>query len=146
MILLFTFLGEHLLNALKIKQEATLVAGGIILFVIALHMIFPTSHEVYGSMKKEPLIVPLAIPLIADPSTLAAAMIYSHQVPFWTLVGGIGLAWLLSTIILISAPFLKKILGDWIILASERLMGFLLTLLAVRMILDGVFLFVSPCP
>ncbi len=144
-IILFTVVGEYLLDILSVGQETILISGGIILFVIALKMIFPHgkegAHE--SPVRGEPFIVPLAIPLVAGPSVLAAVMIYSHQEQVGTLIGAICIAWAVSTIILLSAPFLKKILGIRGITACERLMGLLLTLIAVQMFLEGVSLFLQ---
>ncbi|MDN3509051.1 MAG: MarC family protein [Candidatus Neptunochlamydia sp.] len=144
-IILFTVVGEYLLDILSVGQETILISGGIILFVIALKMIFPNgkegAHESPG--RGEPFIVPLAIPLVAGPSVLAAAMIYSHQQQVEILIGAICIAWAASTIILLSAPSLKKILGIRGIVACERLMGLLLTLISVQMFLEGVSLFLQ---
>ena len=139
-IILFMFLGEYLLDLLHVGEETILISGGLILFMISLRMIFPTGKETFGahSEQGEPFIVPLAIPLVAGPSVLAAVMIYSHKENSLTLVSAVFIAWLLSTLILISAPMLKKILGTRGIIACERLMGLLLTLMAVQMFLDGV--------
>ncbi|MEM8727567.1 MAG: MarC family protein [Chlamydiota bacterium] len=142
-ILLFAVVGEYLLDILNVEQEAVLISGGIILFVIALKMIFPSEKK--GAFANpgsgEPFIVPLAIPLIAGPSVLAAVMIYSHQQPLDVLLGAVCTAWMATTIILLSAPFLKKSLGIRGIVACERLMGLLLTLIAVQMFLKGLALF-----
>lgn len=142
-IILFTFVGEHLLDILGIGQETILLSGGIILFIIALKMIFPSGREgAYENLTKgEPFIVPLAIPLVAGPSVLAAVMIYSHRESLSLLITAIVFAWVLSTLILLSAPYLKKILGIRGITACERLMGLLLTLLAVQMFLEGLSLY-----
>ncbi|WP_194848036.1 MarC family protein [Candidatus Neptunochlamydia vexilliferae] len=146
-IILFAFLGEYLLDILKIGQETIMIAGGVVLFIIALKMIFPKGESSFaeGSIQGEPFIVPLAIPLIAGPSSLAAVMIYSHQEPMSLVVGAICLAWLLTLIVLIGAPFLKKVLGVKAISACERLMGLLLTLMAVQMFLEGIAQFVLSC-
>lgn len=146
-IILFAFLGEYLLDILKIGQETIMIAGGVVLFIIALKMIFPKGESSFaeGSIQGEPFIVPLAIPLIAGPSSLAAVMIYSHQEPMSLVVGAICLAWLLTLIVLIGAPFLKKVLGVKVISACERLMGLLLTLMAVQMFLEGIAQFVLSC-
>ncbi|MCB1115760.1 MAG: NAAT family transporter [Chlamydiia bacterium] len=144
-IILFTFIGEHLLDLLGVSQPTVLIAGGIILFIIALKMIFPHGKEgAYESPARgEPLIVPLAIPLVAGPSVLAAVMIYSHRVSLPLLIGAIIIAWAVSTLILLSASYLKKILGVRGITACERLMGLLLTLLSVQMLLEGLSLYLA---
>ena len=144
-IILFTFIGEHLLDILGVGQETILISGGIILFIIALKMIFPSGKEgAYESPGNgEPFIVPLAIPLVAGPSVLAAVMIYSHQERIGLLIEAICIAWAGSMIILIGAPFLKKILGVQGIVACERLMGLLLTLMSVQMFLEGLSLYLQ---
>ena len=144
-IIVFTFIGEYLLDLLNVGQETILIAGGLILFIIALKMIFPKGKS-YGTEEVgtgEPFIVPLAIPLVAGPSILAAVMIYSHRENLLTLILSICVAWVFSTLILLSSPFLKKILGNRGIVACERLMGLLLTLLAVQMFLEGMTLFLQ---
>lgn len=144
-IIIFSFVGEHLLDILGVGQETILISGGIILFIIALKMIFPSGKEgAYESPTQgEPFIVPLAIPLVAGPSVLAAVMIYSHQEPLSVLITAIVVAWAVSTLILLSAPFLKKVLGVRGIIACERLMGLLLTLISVQMFLEGLSLYLQ---
>ena len=142
----FHFVGDALLRALQIQQYAVLVAGGIILFLLSLKMIFPTGHDADAipSKDKEPFIVPLAIPLVAGPAVLAAIMLYSRQQPDTSIpILAIIFAWAISTIILLSAPFLNKVLGKRGILACERLMGLVLTMMSVQMFLEGISQFVS---
>lgn len=145
LIILFNFLGDFLLKFLGISQDAVMIAGGIILFLIALKMIFPskTNHMSEGEEIKEPFIVPLAVPLIAGPAVLASVMLYSRHEPVGTMLLAIILAWAASTIILLSSSFLKTILGSRGIVACERLMGLLLTLIAVQMFLQGVSLYMT---
>lgn len=138
-IIFFNFLGNYILKILRISEQTTMISGGIILFMIAIRMIFPKEKENGREIEKseEPFIVPLAIPLVAGPSVLAAVMIYSNQETHWTMIGSIIIAWIATLLILITAPFLKKILGSRGIIACERLMGLLLTLVAVQMFLEG---------
>ena len=141
LIILFSFLGNSLLGLLGISQDAVMIAGGVVLFLIALKMIFPSSHADPGleiSKHKEPFIVPLAAPLVAGPAVLAAVIVYSKQEPPLILVAAIVLAWIATTIILLCSTLLKKILGERGILACERLMGLILTLVAVQMLLHGI--------
>ena len=144
-IILFIFLGEYLLELLHVGESTILISGGLILFMIALRMIFPKGKDSVSSHPEEgePFIVPLAIPLVAGPSVLAAVMIYSHRESSFILVSAVFIAWLFSTLILISAPLLKKILGNRGVIACERLMGLLLTLMAVQMFLDGIIPFLK---
>jgi MarC family membrane protein len=145
-ILLFWALGAPLLFFLNIEMPTILIAGGIILFLIAIKMIFPTRKisKTEAPREKEPFIVPLATPLVAGPAVLAAVMLYSGQREnAWVSISAIILAWVASTLILLCSPLLKKMLGDKGLTALERLMGLVLTLLAVQMFLDGVLRFMN---
>lgn len=140
-MLLFLFAGQELLNLLNLKQEAVSIAGGIVLFLIALRMIFPSEGGVTGLPEgEEPLIVPMAIPMIAGPSILAALVLLSHQYPDqmtdWVLA--LFIAWSGSSVILMFYEQLHKILGERVLTAMERLMGMLLVMISVQMLLDGM--------
>ena len=139
-IIAFSFLGDHILKMLHVSQQTTLISGGLILFIMAIRMIFPQGKEGYAESpeKGEPFIVPLAIPLVAGPSVLAAVMIYSDRESHWIMLSAITMAWIVTFLILIIAPFLKKILGIRGVVACERLMGLILTLLAVQMFIEGL--------
>lgn len=144
-IIAFTFLGDFLLEFLHIDHSTLLISGGIILFLISLKLVFPdkTNSQVPApSADKEPFIVPLAVPLVAGPAVLAAVMLYSYQdTDDWITIGAIILAWVASTLILLSSSFLKKVLGDRGLIACERLMGLILILISVQMFLGGIHLF-----
>jgi MarC family membrane protein len=143
-MLLFYFSGNFFLSSLGISDQTVSISGGIILMLIALKMIFPSQQEsTQGPLDTEPFIVPLAIPLIAGPAILATVMIYSRQgIVVHHAVISICIAWALSTLILILAPSLQKVLGQRGIDALERLMGLILMLLAIQMFLNGVSGFV----
>lgn len=144
-IILFQFAGQGLLNLLGVAQDALLIAGGLILFIIALRMIFPPEDiQVFEiSRKEEPFLVPLAIPFVAGPSIFSAVIIYSHDMAPFTLTLSIVIAWLFTLIVLLIAPYLKKLLRDHGIIACERLMGLILILIAGQMFLDGLRIFLS---
>lgn len=142
-IILFNFVGDGLMNFLHIQNDTIHMAGGIILFLICLKMIFPPPRHPDESLDAEPFIVPLAVPLVAGPSVLAAVMIYAKQEGSLIMLESILLAWVASLIILLSSSFLKKILGHRGIIALERLMGLVLTLIAVQMFLTGLGAFMS---
>jgi len=150
LILLFYFIGDVFLKALGVSEQTVRISGGVILFLIALRMIFPTGEpEKNQPLQEEPLLVPLAIPLIAGPAILAAVMIYSRQdIPHAHVLTGIALAWVFSTLILLIAPLLQRFLGKRGLAALERLMGLILILIAVQMFLDGLgsFILVSAKP
>lgn len=140
---MFLFFGENLLEGLGISQAALSIAGGIILFLISLKMIFPT-EENEGSTEKnknEPFIVPLAIPLVAGPSAIATVMLFGTQEPgsynFQGLVALI-IASTICTCLLLIAPQLQKILKQKGLIAMERLMGMILTTISVQMFLTGI--------
>lgn len=146
-IILFHFIGDALLEFLKVSTATIMISGGVILFIIAIRMIFPNSQDtkVAFSAKREPFIVPLATPLVAGPAVLAAVMLYSGQPTTTSLVtiGAIIIAWGVSTLILLTSSLWKQLLGDRGLIACERLMGLILTLIAVQMFLEGTQLFLN---
>lgn len=143
-MIIFYFIGDTLLAILQADQSTVMIAGGLILFLIALKMIFPVHEEKETDLPhQEPFIVPLAIPLIVGPATLAAIMLYSHQEETSVVVSAIILAWAGTTIVLFSSSFLKKLLGVRGMLACERLMGLIITLLSIEMFLEGIRAFLK---
>ncbi len=140
-LMIFLFYGKYILEGMHISDPAISIAGGIILFLIALKMIFPTGDpEGRPKQLSEPFIVPLAIPLIAGPSALAIVMLMGKQAPqhIWLSALALLIAWLCCTIVLVFADNLRKILGERGLIAIERLMGMILTTMAVQMFLTGV--------
>ncbi|MDG3086667.1 YhgN family NAAT transporter [Vibrio hannami] len=141
-MILFLYLGEGILNFLALKKEAISISGAIILFLISLKMIFPSQDSSLGlAAGEEPLIVPLAIPMLAGPSILATLILIAHQEPDrmieWT--GAIVIAWLASAIILMFGELFEKLVGPKGLAAIERLMGMLLLMISVQMFLNGIF-------
>ncbi|MEO7936610.1 MAG: YhgN family NAAT transporter [Dokdonella sp.] len=147
LIVLFFFLfsGKYLLSALQLKAESVGIAGGIVLFLIGIRMIFPSRDGVFGGdVDAEPFIVPMAIPAVAGPSTMAAVMLLANGNPGRTVDWSIALflAWLATSILLVSSTYLYRWLGASVLVALERLMGMLLVALSVQMFLDGVVAYV----
>jgi multiple antibiotic resistance protein len=137
-LLIFMFFGDDVLRFLGITQSTMGVAGGIILFIIGLGLIFPKKSEGLNGERSEPFIVPLALPLIAGPGAITTVMIYGNQVDNdFLMCGVILLAWIPSVIILLFATSLKKILGQKGLNAIQRFGGMLLCLIAVQMISTG---------
>ena len=133
--------GQPLLRSLRLDQESISIAGGIVLFLIALRMIFPSEGGVLGeSIEGEPFIVPLAIPLLAGPSALSAILVLASTAPERTLgwLGALTLAWGASAAILLSSNLFYRILRRRGLVALERVMGMVLVMLAVQMFLDGL--------
>lgn len=139
-LLFFPFLGGSILDFLGLHEESVSIAGGIVLAVIGLRMVFPRPEGVMGAqLEGEPFIVPLAIPLIAGPSAMAMMIVMSRSDPGamgkWTLA--LLLAWVGSAVVLLSAPLLMRVLRTRGLAAMERLMGMILIMLAVEMFIEG---------
>jgi MarC family membrane protein len=143
-LIAFLFIGDQLLVAMRLTNPALEIAGGIILFMIAVRMVFPptvhtgheySEHEVEG----EPYIVPLAIPMIAGPSALATVIVASRQsgeALVW--VGAIILACAVNTAFLLASQWFARLFGKAGMQAIERLMGLILTTMAVQMLISGI--------
>lgn len=136
----FLFLGKHLLGFLRVGIHTLSISGGIVLFLIALGMVFPARSILGDSHDEEPFIVPLAVPLIAGPSSIALLLLTASKHPreLLSIALGVGCAWLASSVLLLFSPVLLRILGTRGARALERLMGLLLILVAVQMFLDGM--------
>lgn len=140
-LMVFLWFGQYALEAMHLRQESVTIAGGIVLFLIGLRMIFPPPEGLMGEIPDgEPFIVPMAIPLVAGPSGMAAVMLMGSQEPErmaeWSLA--LLLAWVATAAILFSATLLYKRLGQRVLIAVERLMGMLLVAISVQMLLDGI--------
>lgn len=140
-LLIFLLFGRYILLLLQISETALSIAGGIILFMIAIKMIFSGSEKIFeGNSESEPFIVPLAVPLIAGPSAMAMVMLLVARDPSRSFVWLLSLvfAWIISSIILFFSSYVNKILGKRALIALERLMGMLLTTIAVEMLITGI--------
>ena len=144
-LLVFQFAGRSILTLLGISESALGVAGGVVLFLIAIRMIFPRKGEgaMFGATPEgEPFIVPIAIPLIAGPSAMATVILLASQVgqqlQALQLSAAIIAAWVVSTVLIISALALRRFIRPRGLIAMERLMGMVLMMVAVQMLLDGI--------
>lgn len=139
------FLGGWALQLLGLEQESISIAGGIVLFLIALRMIFPGEKSEMDLPDGEPFLVPLAVPLIAGPSALAALLLLQRSSPGQTgeLVIALTVAWALTGAILLSSTFFYRVLRERGLMAMERLMGMLLVMVAVQMFMNGVKAFLD---
>ncbi|MGF1874155.1 YhgN family NAAT transporter [Photobacterium frigidiphilum] len=145
-LLLFLFGGKQMLEFLHVSTETVSISGGIILFLIAIKMIFPQPGGVTGlAAGEEPFLVPMAIPMIAGPSVLASLLLLSNQDPtrIWDWVLAVLLAWGGSFVILMFHEVFNRLLGEKGLKAVERLMGLLLVMIAVQMFLDGIRAYLS---
>ncbi|MCX7026036.1 MAG: MarC family protein [Spirochaetes bacterium] len=141
-LLIFLVFGSAFLNALQISDETLRIAGGVILFLIALNMVFPGTggRLVEDEVGAEPFIVPVAIPLIAGPSAITTVMLLSKsspdRIPEW--IGSIFIAMVVTTFAFLFSNKLKDWLGMRVLSAVEKLMGLILTAVAVEMLLGGL--------
>lgn len=143
---LFLFCGKAILQSLNISEEALGIAGGIILFLIAIKMLFPSHQNKQKEHNgEEPFIVPMAIPLLAGPSAMATVILFASQAPhrMWEWFIALVAASFVATLILLFAVPLQKLLGVKVIAALERLMGMILTTVAVQMFLTGLGAYLS---
>ena len=138
----FLYAGQVMLGFLGLSEHSIRIAGGIILFLIALKMVFPVARSAHAEeeVQGEPLLVPLAIPMVAGPSAMAVIMLLATNQPDrmtdWLLA--LVIAWFISSLILVSATGLKRFLGRRGLIAIERLMGMLLIAISVQMLLEGI--------
>lgn len=140
-LLLFLFLGSALLGALHVSEAALRAAGGIVLLLIAIRMIFPTETLTLREQSAaEPFVFPLAVPYVAGPSVMATELLLMSTEPDrWpTWVVAVILAWIATAVILLLSSQLQRILGDRALTALERLMGMLLVTIAVEMLMQGM--------
>lgn len=141
-LVIFLLVGRPFVAFLHLRQESISVAGGIILFLIALRMVFPEhrSTEDERAPGGEPLVVPLAIPGVAGPSALAMVLLLTQSEPDRQLDWFIALtgAWAATAMVLLASPLLFRLLRERGLAAMERLMGMILVAVAVQMFLDGL--------
>ena len=143
----FLYAGQVMLGFLGLSEHSIRIAGGIILFLIALKMVFPVARSAHAvdEIQGEPLLVPRAIPMVAGPSAMAVVMLLATNDPGkmteWLLA--LLAAWFITSVILISATSLKRYLGQRGLIAIERLMGMLLIAISVQMLLEGISAYVA---
>lgn len=140
LLVAFLYAGRPLLATLGISEPALTMAGGMVLLLIAIRMVFPEQHGSLGEpVSGEPFVVPLAVPYVAGPSALATVLLMTSTDPArqagWLLA--ISAAWLASAAILLAGSHVARFLGEKGITAVERLMGMVLVASAVQMFLDG---------
>jgi MarC family membrane protein len=144
-LLFFAFIGQRVLKVMHLTDTSLGIAGGVILFLIALKMIFPqpegrVGHPIHG----EPFLVPLAIPFIAGPSAIATVLLLVSREPhrLWEWLAALSVAMAVSAVVLGFAEKIADFLGEQVTMAFERLMGLVLTAIAIEMLLAGIEKFV----
>ena len=137
----FMFFGDVFLRVMRLSERSLEVAGGVILAMVAIRMIFASGSRVYGIEEgREPLIFPLAVPLLAGPSAMATVLLLASRQPGRLLewVAALTVAMIVSGAVLLLAGRIRRLLGDSVVSALEKLMGLVLTAIAVEMILAGL--------
>ena len=140
LLLSFMFVGEGFLKLMGLRDTSLQLAGGVVLFLIALRMIFPPAPGHEPDIQGEPLIVPLAIPAIAGPSALATVILLVSQAPErrgeW--IAALTLTMVLGVLVLLLAERIQRLLGERFVIAMERLMGLILVAVAVEMMVRAI--------
>lgn len=144
LLLAFMFVGDGFLRVMNLSQLSLQIAGGVVLFLIAIHMVFPPPRPTGAEPTTEPLIVPLAVPALAGPSALATVLLLVSQAPErrWEWIAALSVTMAVCAIVLVLAERVQRWVGTHVLLAFERLMGLVLVALAVEMLLGGIRQFV----
>ena len=137
-LILFIFFGIKVLQIIGIKQPIIGIAGGLLLIIIALNMIFPKEASTKGMPQHEPFIVPLAIPCIAGPGSITALMVFAKQLGPMVATAALFIAWIPSTILLLLSSYIKDYLGEKGLEAVERLGGMVIVLIGIQMCALGI--------
>ena len=145
LLLAFMFVGDGFLRVMNLSELSLQIAGAVILFLIALRMVFPPVASEVIEAPREPLIVPLAIPALAGPSALATVLLLVSQAPERRMewVAALSVTMAVCAIVLLLAERIQRVVGDSVVMAFERLMGLILVAISVEMLLRGIKLFVS---
>ena len=142
LLLTFMFVGDSFLRVMNLSELSLQIGGGVILFLIALRMIFPPpgAGADQQEMMGEPLIVPLAIPALAGPSALATVLLLVSQAPSRRLewIAALSVTMAVSAIVLVLAERIQRIVGERFVVALERLMGLVLVAVSIEMMLRGI--------
>ncbi|MES2943539.1 MAG: MarC family protein [Pseudomonadota bacterium] len=145
LLLSFMFIGDGFLRLMNLSDLSLQIAGAVVMFLIALRMIFPGAPSEAPPMQGEPLIVPLAIPALAGPSALATVMLLVSQAPERRLewIAALCVTMAVCAVVLVLAERIQRVTGDRVMMAFERLMGLILVAVAVEMLLRGIKSFVA---
>jgi MarC family membrane protein len=145
LLLTFMFVGESFLRVMNLSELSLQIGGGVILFLIALRMIFPPHHSEAPQALHEPLIVPLAIPAIAGPSALATVLLLVSQAPERRMewIAALCVTMAVSAVVLVLAERIQRVVGESFVVALERLMGLVLVSVSIEMLLRGIKTFIK---
>jgi MarC family membrane protein len=140
LLLTFMFVGERFLEVMNLSELALQIGGGVILFLIALRMVFPPPEAFDPEQMEEPLIVPLAVPAVAGPSALATVLLLVSQQPERRMewIAALCVTMVVSAVVLVSAERIQRVIGTRLVVAVERLMGLVLVSVSIEMMLRGI--------
>eukprot|EP01030_Chromulinospumella_sphaerica_P001711 gene1711-1677_t len=140
LLLAFMFVGQSFLQAMSLSDVSLQIGGALVLFLIALRMVFPPPEQDTPVQMAEPLIVPLAIPALAGPSALATVLLLVSQAPDRRLewVAALCVTMLVCAVVLLLAERLQRLVGLRVVSAFERLMGLILVSISVEMLIRGL--------
>lgn len=140
LLLAFMFVSDRFLRVMGLSGLSLQIAGAVVLFLIALRMIFPNRTAYQSDDEREPLIVPLAIPALAGPSALATVMLLVSQAPERRLewIAALSVTMAVCALVLVLADRIQRVIGDRVVLALERLMGLILVAVSVEMMIRGI--------
>lgn len=144
MLIVYAF-GAYLLYILNISQAAITITGGIVFLLFSISLLFPHSAMVnIKNLDEEPFIVPIATPLVVGPSSIATIIIFSHDKEIWLrYIAAILLAWVFTSCLILSGPYILSRLGKTGLSVLERFIGLICALVSVKMLLKGLKLFVA---
>jgi len=141
-LLIFMLAGKQFLKLMHLTEQSLAVSGGVILIIIAIRMVFGDAGGGLGELSpnKEPFIVPLAVPMLAGPSALATVLLMASNEhgnqSTWIIALGVAVS--ISCVVLVVADQIRRLVGDSVVEATQKLMGLVLAALATEMILSGV--------
>ena len=140
LLLSFMFVGQSFLKAMSLSDVSLQIGGAVVLFLIALRMIFPPPPQDTPVPLAEPLIVPLAIPALAGPSAMATVLLLVSQAPERRMewVAALTVTMLVCAVVLLLAERLQRVVGLRVVSAFERLMGLILVSISVEMLIRGL--------
>ncbi len=144
LLFLFTFAGDEVLQILGISRHIIGMAGGVLLFLISLTMIFPKSSGPTEELRSEPVVIPLAIPVITGPGAITTVMLFAHNTGNpWKVATAAFLAWVPSLLILLAGSLIKRILGEKGLVAVERLGGMIVCLIGIQILTRSLFEYIQ---
>ena len=142
LLLSFMFVGQSFLKAMSLSDVSLQIGGAVVLFLIALRMVFPPPPPPQDSLLPltEPLIVPLAIPALAGPSAMATVLLLVSQAPERRMewVAALTVTMAVCAVVLLLAERLQRVVGLRVVSAFERLMGLILVSISVEMLIRGL--------